>query len=139
MKDFDWARAARDDAPFGKANPLTGILPQQGVTLCPIFGFVLLPIRVDPLGNLRRQTFDQASHGLSRSAHVTIIHRLSLKSKAEKQEIGEPKMKGGRKPVPTFRNSSFKAAVNHLFFVPVRVIDNARNEVGNKVRGASVE
>jgi hypothetical protein len=65
MKDFDWARAARDDAPFGKANPLTGILSEQRVTLCPIFGFVLLPIGMNPLSNLRRQTLDQASHGLS--------------------------------------------------------------------------
>jgi hypothetical protein len=82
MKDFDRARAACYDVPFGKTNPLTGILPEQGVTLCPIFGFVPLPIRMDPLGNLRRQTFDQASHGLSRRAHVTIIHGLNLKSKA---------------------------------------------------------
>jgi hypothetical protein len=47
---------------------------------------------MDPLGNLRRQTFDQASHGLSRSAHVTIIHGLRLKSKGENEEKGgQPK------------------------------------------------
>ena len=91
MKDFDRARAACDDAPFGKANPLTGILSEQRVTLCPIFGFVLLPIRMDPLGNLRRQTFDQASHGLSRRTHVTIIHGLNLKSKGESEETGRQK------------------------------------------------
>jgi hypothetical protein len=92
MKDFDRACAARDDAPFGKADPLTGILPEQRVALYPIFGFILLPIRMDPLGNLRRQTFDQASHGLSRSAHVTIIHGLSLKSKGESEETEGQKM-----------------------------------------------
>ena len=58
MKDFDWARAAYDDTPFGKANPLIGILSEQRVTLSPIFGFVLLPIRMDLFSNLRRQTFD---------------------------------------------------------------------------------
>jgi hypothetical protein len=65
---------------------------EQHVALYPIFGFILLPVRMDPLGNLRRQTFDQASHGLSRSAHVTIIHGLGLKSKGDSEETGSQKM-----------------------------------------------
>jgi len=58
VKDLDRARAGYDHAPFGKADPLIGILSEQGATLCPVFGFVLLPVRMDSSSNFRRQTFD---------------------------------------------------------------------------------
>jgi hypothetical protein len=58
MKDFDRARAGHDHAPFGKANPLIGILSEQCVALCPVFRFVFLPVRMNPFSNFRRQTFD---------------------------------------------------------------------------------
>jgi len=58
MKNLDRARAGYDDAPFGKADPLIGILSEQDATLCLIFRFVLLPVWVNPSSDFRRQTFD---------------------------------------------------------------------------------
>ena len=58
MKDLDRARAGYDNAPFGKANPLIGILSEQRATLGPIFYFVLLPVRMDSSSDFLGQAFD---------------------------------------------------------------------------------
>lgn len=53
VKDLHRARARGDDSAVRKANPFVRILGEQGVSFLPVLSFILLPVGIDPFGNVR--------------------------------------------------------------------------------------
>ena len=62
VKDFDRTRTGNNDLAIGKTNPLIRIFRKKPVALNPIFGFVFLPVRVNPAGYFGGQPLNQAFH-----------------------------------------------------------------------------
>ena len=65
VKNLYWALAGNDHLPVGEADPLIAIVREQAVAMCPIVGFILPPVGMNSLGDLRRQTVHQATCLLS--------------------------------------------------------------------------
>jgi hypothetical protein len=62
MKHLNRTGTGHNDTTLSKPNPLLAILGQELSPVGPVISFILLPVGVNPLDNLGRQTIDQAFH-----------------------------------------------------------------------------